>query len=266
MIIRVPPPALPHLRPALRLADPAQPVTGLQERRVARAAARGRRAAPHPSAAPARLGRPGGAGRADPAPASKAARTPAGHTRHRPALAPPSGHPQVDLSEPDGAAASQRRDRRAHRAARHREQRLGIQENPRRTAQARPPGQRIHRPPGPHNPEDPPGAEAAHRHHVADVPAGASDDDACHGLLPRGLRDDPPAPVLLVRDRGRLPLRAHPRRDREPGRAVDNPADPQPAYQPRRSRRGLPVPSPRPGRTVHRGVRTQSWPMPASRP
>jgi len=35
------------------------------------------------------------------------------------------------LSEPDGTAASQRRDRRAHRAARHREQRLGIQEDPR---------------------------------------------------------------------------------------------------------------------------------------
>jgi transposase InsO family protein len=29
MIIRVPAPALPHLRPALQLADPAQPVIGL---------------------------------------------------------------------------------------------------------------------------------------------------------------------------------------------------------------------------------------------
>src|ERR1700751_3399875 len=37
MIIRVPPPALPHLRPALRLAGPARPVTGLQGRRAARA-------------------------------------------------------------------------------------------------------------------------------------------------------------------------------------------------------------------------------------
>ena len=51
--------------------------------------------------------------------------------RHHPALAPPSGHPQVDLSEPDGTTAGQRRDRRAHRAARHREQRLGVQEDPR---------------------------------------------------------------------------------------------------------------------------------------
>src|SRR6478609_143954 len=30
---------------------------------------------------------------------------------HRPAVAPPPGHPQVDLSEPDGTAAGQRRDR-----------------------------------------------------------------------------------------------------------------------------------------------------------
>jgi hypothetical protein len=40
--------------------------------------------------------------------------------------------------------------------ARHREQHLGIPADPRRTAQARPPGQRIHHPPGPQGPEDPP--------------------------------------------------------------------------------------------------------------
>ena len=40
MIIHVPAPALPHLRPALRLADPAQPFIRLQERRTARAPAR----------------------------------------------------------------------------------------------------------------------------------------------------------------------------------------------------------------------------------
>ena len=157
MIIRVPPPALPHLRPALRLAGPARPVIGLQGRGAARAAARGRRAAPHQSAAPAGLGRPRGPRRADPAPAGKAADAPAGHPRHRPAVAPPPGHPEVDLPEPDRTAAGQRRDHRAHRAARHREPRLGIQEDPRRAAQARPPGQRIHDPPGPQGPEDPPG-------------------------------------------------------------------------------------------------------------
>src|SRR5271166_1611526 len=73
MIIRVPPPALPHLRPALRLAGPARPIVGFQGRRAARAAARGRRAAPRQSAAPAGLGRPRNPRRADPAPAGKAA-------------------------------------------------------------------------------------------------------------------------------------------------------------------------------------------------
>jgi hypothetical protein len=73
MIIHIPTSALPHLRPALRLADPAQPVISLQGRRTPGAATRGRPAAPDPSAASARLGRPGGDGRADPAPAGKAA-------------------------------------------------------------------------------------------------------------------------------------------------------------------------------------------------
>ncbi len=40
MIIRVPAPALPRLRPALRLAGPARPFSALQRRRAARAAAR----------------------------------------------------------------------------------------------------------------------------------------------------------------------------------------------------------------------------------
>jgi putative transposase len=48
---------------------------------------------------------------------------------HRRLVTP--GHPEVDLSEPVGTAASQRRDRRADRAARHREQLLGVQEDPR---------------------------------------------------------------------------------------------------------------------------------------
>src|ERR1700732_3706532 len=104
MAVRVPAPALPHPRPGLRLAGPARPVLGLQGRRAARAAARGRRAAPRPSAAPARLGRPRGPHRADPAPAAAAADAPPCHTRHRPALAPPPGLPQVDLPETDGTA------------------------------------------------------------------------------------------------------------------------------------------------------------------
>ena len=110
MIIRVFPPAVPHLRAAVQLAGPTRPVISLQGRRAASAAARDRRAAPCQFPAPARLGRPRSPRRAGPAPAGKAASAPAGHPRHRPALAPPPGHPQVDLPGPDRTAAGQRRD------------------------------------------------------------------------------------------------------------------------------------------------------------
>src|SRR5260221_14651608 len=38
---------------------------------------------------------------------------------HRPAVAPPPGHPQMDVPEPDRPAVGLRRDRRADRPARH---------------------------------------------------------------------------------------------------------------------------------------------------
>src|SRR5690348_11123764 len=79
MIACVPSPALSDLHAGLRLAGTARPVACLQKRRTARAAARGRRAAPHQSAAPAGLGRPRRPSCADPAPASNAATTPADH-------------------------------------------------------------------------------------------------------------------------------------------------------------------------------------------
>src|ERR1035437_513251 len=78
------------------------------------------------SPALAGLGRPRSPRHAHPSPAGKAADAPAGHPRHRPTVAPPPDHPQVDLPQPDRTAASQRRDRSAHRAARHREQHLRI--------------------------------------------------------------------------------------------------------------------------------------------
>src|SRR5262249_2600077 len=61
-------------------------------------------------------------------------------------------------------------------------------------------------------------------------------------FLPRRLRRHPPTPVLPVRDRGRLPVRAHPRHHGEPGRTVGHATGPQPPDEPRRSRRGLPLP------------------------
>src|SRR5262245_45672416 len=102
MIICAPAPALPHLRPALRLAGPARSLIGVEKRGTAGAAARGRRAAPGTSAAPARLGRPRHPRHADPAPASTAADAPAGHPRHCPAVAPPPDHPEVDLPKRTG--------------------------------------------------------------------------------------------------------------------------------------------------------------------
>jgi hypothetical protein len=121
--------------------------------------------------------------------------------RHCPSVAPPTGHPEMDLPEPDRTAASQRPDRHADRAARDREPHRGIQEDSRRADQARPPGRRIHHPPGPQGPEDFPGAETADRRDLAAVPAYLGIDHAGHRLLPRGLRGDPPAPVLPVRVR-----------------------------------------------------------------
>jgi transposase len=74
-----------------------------------------------------------------------------------------------------------------------------------------------------------PGTATAHRRDLAAVPAHPGIGDARHRFLPRGLPGDPAAPVLHVRHRGRLSLRAHPRCHGEPGRAVDRAADPQPA-------------------------------------
>jgi hypothetical protein len=46
---------------------------------------------------------------------------------------------------------------RTGRTARHREHWLGVQENPGRATEARPPGRRLHDPPGPKGAEDPSG-------------------------------------------------------------------------------------------------------------
>src|SRR6266704_1668666 len=119
MLSRVPPSALSDLHPAVRRAGPARPLARLQERGVAGgAAARGRRAAPHQSAASPGLGRPRCARRADPPPAAEAADAPAGHPGYRPAVAPPAGHPEAGLPEPGRPVAGQRRDRGAHRCNR----------------------------------------------------------------------------------------------------------------------------------------------------
>jgi putative transposase len=153
--------------------------------------------------APAGLGRPRRPRRADPASAPKSADAPAGHPGHRPAVASPLGHQEMDLPAPDRPPAGQRRDRRAHRAARHRASRLGIPAHPRRATQARLPGECIHDPARPQGPEDPAGTRPGHRHHLAAVPAHASGDHARRRFLPRGLRCNAPAPVLPLRHQSR---------------------------------------------------------------
>jgi hypothetical protein len=132
---------------------------------------------------------------------------------------------------------------------------MGVQEDPGRAAETRPPGQRVHHPPCPEGAEDPSGTATEHGHDVAEVPAHPGSHDARHRLLPRRLRGDPAAAVLPVRHGDRQPVRARPRDHRQPGRAVDHTADPQPADGSRGPRRMLPVPDPRPGRSVHRIVR-----------
>src|SRR6266516_5040890 len=77
---------------------------------------------------------------------------------------------KVDLPEPHGTPAGERRHHRAHRAACHREPRLGIPAHPGRAAQARPPGRRLNHPPGPQSPADPASAQAGHRHDLAESP------------------------------------------------------------------------------------------------
>ena len=202
-----------RLRPALRLADSARPVVGLQGRRVARAAARGRRAASRQFPAPARLGRPGGPRRADPAPAGKAADaplvTPGTVLRwHRRLVTRKWTYPNRNRT-----AAGQRRNCRADRTARHREQRLGYQRTQGELLKL---GHRV----GASTVRRVlkalkiPGTATAHRHDLAEVPAHPGIDDARHRLLPRGLRGHLAPRLRLLRDRSRHPIRPRPGRDR----------------------------------------------------
>src|SRR5216683_8129999 len=122
----------------------------------------------HPRPQPG-LGRPCGPRRADPRPAPEPADTPAGHPGYRAALAPPPRHPEAGLSAPDGTAAGQHQDRRADRAARPRESRLGVPADPGRVAQAR--YRRVHDPPGSPGIAYSARAGTSHRHDPAAVPA-----------------------------------------------------------------------------------------------
>jgi hypothetical protein len=241
MTSRLAPSALPDLGPALRLAGPARPVNGVQGHRAAGAAARGHRAAPHQSPAPAGLGRPRGPGRADRSPAPKPADAPAGHPRHRAAVAPPPGQQEVGLSAPDTASASQPRSPRSSGGS------------PPRTAAGDICGSRASCSSSATGSAHPRSAGSSRPCALGRRPAGAparpgggfcprKPPPCSRRLLPPGLRDDAPTAVLLVCHRSRLTLRPHPRRHRPSGRAVDHSADPQSPDGPRGPRRALRVP------------------------
>src|SRR5258708_9076530 len=248
MIIRVPAPALSHLRPGLRLAGSARPVIGLQERRPARAAARGRRAAPRQSPAPARLGRPRGPRRAlRLLPAKLRVHrlvTPGTVLRwHRRLIARNWTCPHRTGRPPVSAEIAALIERLAienngwgYQRIQGELLKLGHQVSAstiRRVLKA------LKIPPAPERHTDTPWRQ---------FPPGIH--DARRRPLPCGLRGDSPVPVLPVRHGSRQPLRARPRGHREPGRSVDRAADPQSADGSGGPRRGLPVPGPEPSRSV----------------
>jgi hypothetical protein len=102
-IARVPASALSHLQPGLRLkvrllgrspgSKNAEPLVLRHEVAFL---------APRHFTAPAGLGRPRRPRRADPARAGKAATTATGHDRNRATVAPPPGHPEMDLPNRTG--------------------------------------------------------------------------------------------------------------------------------------------------------------------
>ena len=146
MIIRVPALALPHVCSAL--AGPGRPVIGLQGRGAARAEARDRRAAPRQSQAPARVGRPGGPRRADPAPAGERCGY-TGWSRPAPSCAgtaawsPASGSTRTGQDDRQSARRSPRSSSGSPpRTA------AGVTSGSRVSCSNSAPGQRIHRPQG----------------------------------------------------------------------------------------------------------------------
>src|SRR5580698_4701916 len=90
--------ALPDLRPPDRLDGAADALGGVERRRAAGAAPRGRRAASAEPEAEDGLGRSCGARSPGPAPAQAAEDKPAGDAGHSAALAPAPGPLAVDLS------------------------------------------------------------------------------------------------------------------------------------------------------------------------
>src|SRR6266542_3074231 len=208
-------PSLPDHDPGLRLAAPAGPQPGVQERGNYRALSRGHGAAPAGRPAQAGLGRPGRPGGAGPAATRRAARPPARHTGHAADVAPPPDHPQVDDPNRPGRPRISQEIRAWYCGLRART-RPGIPQGARRAGPARSPHQRCDRQADLASPAAQT-SPAERGHLLAGVPAHPSARTAGLRFLPCG-HDLPPTPVCAVRDGGGDPARAYPRRERPPGR------------------------------------------------
>ena len=190
-------PALPCVLPHRRLArSPHTEQYGQRCRNLGPPSRERGPASTEPEAA-AGLGRPSGARRTDQAPASGVDGAPAGHADYDHALASAVGRPPLDISQPVRSAADRPGHRRPSRAGVPGQSRLGLPKNRPTT-----------------------GAGTPRPHHLAKIPIHPGIHHARLRFLPRRLRAHPPTPVRLLRLGGRQPLRAHPRRHRQPRRAV----------------------------------------------
>src|SRR5215467_5660755 len=137
--------ALLDVRPPGRVDGAAGAVGGVEGRRAAGAAPRGRGAAAPESETEAGLGRPGGTYRPGTAATPAAADGTAGHAGHAVALAPAVCPLALDLPLPQRPSAGRCPDRGADQADGTGESGQGIQADPGRVAWPRVPGRGIHR-------------------------------------------------------------------------------------------------------------------------